>query len=137
MVRAIIFHRAFFGETKKLLNNSIFELGRAYIELHSNIRPPLKLNLFIFFQEILKTNLLGLLGVAGVGTLTKGYIRNVPLPRVPVIQSTSSEPRHQVRRIPDYYKGTYVVPMYNSPRSIVEREAFAFFPAWHAIAINN
>jgi hypothetical protein len=26
-----------------------------------------------------------------VGTLPKGYIRNVPLPRVPILQSTSSE----------------------------------------------
>jgi hypothetical protein len=73
-----------------------------------------------------------------VGTLPKWYIRNVPLPRVPILlQSTSSETRHQVHTIPDYYEGTYVVPMYNSPRSIVKRAAFAFSPAWHDIAINN
>jgi hypothetical protein len=29
-----------------------------------------------------------------VGALPKGYIRNVPLPRVPILQSTSSETRH-------------------------------------------
>jgi hypothetical protein len=58
-----------------------------------------------------------------VGTLPEGYIRNVPLPRVPILQSTSSETRHQVHTIPDYYEGTYVVPTYNSPRSIVERAA--------------
>jgi hypothetical protein len=72
-----------------------------------------------------------------VGTLPKGYIHNVHLPRVLILQSTSSDTRHQVHTIPDYYKGTYIVPTYNSPRSIVERAAFAFSPAWHAIAINN
>jgi hypothetical protein len=70
-------------------------------------------------------------------TSAVGYIRNAPLPRVPILQSTSSETRHQVNTIPDYYKGTYVVPTYNSPRRIVERAAFAFSPAWHTIAINN
>jgi hypothetical protein len=74
---------------------------------------------------------------AVVGTLPEGYILNVPLPRVPILQSTSSETRHQVHVLPDYYKGTYVVPTYNSPRSIIERAAFPFSPAWHAIAINN
>jgi hypothetical protein len=72
-----------------------------------------------------------------VGTLPKEYICNVPLPRVRILQSTNSETRHQVHTIPDYYKGTYVVATYNSPRSIVERTTFAFSPAWHAIAINN
>jgi hypothetical protein len=64
-------------------------------------------------------------------------MRNVLPPRVPILQSTSSETRHQVHTLPNYYKGTYVVPTYNSPRSIVERAAFALSPAWHAIAINN
>ena len=72
-----------------------------------------------------------------VGTLPKGYIRNVPLTRVLILQSISSETRHQVHMIPDYYKGTYIVPTYNSPHSIVERAAFAFSPAWHAVAIYN
>ncbi len=72
-----------------------------------------------------------------VGTLLEGYIRNVPLPRVLILQSTSSDTRRQVHTIPDYYEGTYIVPVYNSPRSIVERATFAFSPAWHAIAINN
>jgi hypothetical protein len=67
--------------------------------------------------------------VDAVGTLPKGYMRNVPIPRVPILQSTSSETRHQVHLIPDYYEGTYVVPTYNSPRSIFERAASAFSPA--------
>jgi hypothetical protein len=36
-----------------------------------------------------------------VGTLPKGYIRNVPLTRIPIQQSTSSETRHQIHTIPD------------------------------------
>jgi hypothetical protein len=72
-----------------------------------------------------------------VGTLPGGYIHNAPLPRVPLLQSTSSETRDQVHMIPDYYEGSYLVSIYNSPCSIVERAAFAFSPAWHAIAINN
>jgi hypothetical protein len=70
-----------------------------------------------------------------VGTLPQGYIRNVPLPRVPREQSAKS--RLQVTTIPDYYEAPYVVPMYISPRSIVESAAYAFSPAWHAIAINT
>jgi hypothetical protein len=35
-----------------------------------------------------------------VGTLPAGYVRNVPLPPVPLSQSTQS---HQVHTIPDYY----------------------------------
>ena len=63
-----------------------------------------------------------------VGTLPEGFVRNVPLPRVPNKQSTT---------VPGYYEDTYVVPTYISPRSIVESAAFAFSPAWHAIAINT
>ena len=37
-----------------------------------------------------------------VGTLPKGYIHIVPLPRVPILQSTSSKTRHQVHTVPDY-----------------------------------
>jgi len=69
-----------------------------------------------------------------VGTLPQGYIRNVPLPRVPRGQSAQSP---QVHTIPDYYEPTYVVPTYRDPRSLVESAAFAFSPAWHAIAINS
>ncbi len=43
----------------------------------------------------------------------------------------------QVHTIPDYYETPYVVPTYVSPRSIVESAAYAFSPAWHAIAINT
>ncbi len=71
-----------------------------------------------------------------VGTLPKGYIRNLPLPQVlPRVQSAKS--REQVHTIPDYYKTTYAVPMYISPRSRVESAAYASSLAWHAIAINN
>ncbi len=71
---------------------------------------------------------------ANVGTLPKGYIRNVPLPRVPLRQSATA---HQVHAVPDYYDDPYGVPTYGIPRSIVERAAYAFSPAWHAIAINT
>jgi hypothetical protein len=69
-----------------------------------------------------------------VGTLPKGYVRNVPLPRVPLCQSAMA---HQVHTVPDYYDDPYGVPTYGIPRSIVERAACAFSPAWHAIAINT
>jgi hypothetical protein len=68
-----------------------------------------------------------------VGTLPQGYIRNVPLPRVPLQQSPTS----QIHRIPDYYNLPYVVPTYATPCSIVENIACAFSPAWQAIAINT
>jgi hypothetical protein len=68
-------------------------------------------------------------------TLAEGYICNVPLPRVPPIQSAKSQV--QVHTIPDYYKAKYKVPAYNSPSSIVESAAYEFSPAWHAIAINT
>ena len=70
-----------------------------------------------------------------VGTLPQGYIRNVPLPRVPRGQSAKSH--IQVTTVPDYYETPYVVPTYDSPRSLVESAAYAFSPAWHAIAINT
>ena len=69
-----------------------------------------------------------------VGTLPKGYVRNVPLPRVPKTQRARS---HQDTTVPDYYKDPYLIPTYDSPRSIVESAAYAFSPAWHAIAINT
>ncbi len=65
-----------------------------------------------------------------VGTLPEGYVHHVPLPRVPVRQSAQS---HQ---IPDYYEDPQGVPPYITPRSLVESAAYAFSPAWHAIAIN-
>jgi hypothetical protein len=36
-----------------------------------------------------------------VGILPKGYVRNIPLPRVPQVQTNQS---HQATKIPDYYK---------------------------------
>jgi hypothetical protein len=66
-----------------------------------------------------------------VGTLPQGYIRNVPLPRVPIQQSPTS----QIHTIPDYYNLPYVVPTYATPRSIVENTACVFSLAWQAIAI--
>jgi hypothetical protein len=70
----------------------------------------------------------------GVGTLSQGYVCNVPLPRVPQRQNTT---RSQVYTIPDYYKVPYAVPTYTTPCSIVEIAAYAFPQAWHAIAINT
>jgi hypothetical protein len=70
-----------------------------------------------------------------VGTLPKEYICYVPLPPVPLVQSTESRP--QIHTIPDYYKPPYVVPMYSSLCSLVENAAYAFSPAWHAIAVNT
>jgi hypothetical protein len=72
--------------------------------------------------------------IAHVGTLPKGYRCNVPLLRVPLQQSPTSQVQHT---IPDYYELPYVAPMYTSPCSIVESAAYAFSPAWHAIAINT
>ncbi len=66
-----------------------------------------------------------------VGTLPEGYVRNVPIPRVPVQQSAQSQ------QIPDYYEDQYKVPTYVTPRSLVESAAYAFSPAWQAIAINT
>ncbi len=68
-----------------------------------------------------------------VGTLPQGHIRNVPLPRVPLQQSPTS----QIHTIPDYYDLPYIVPAYATPHSIVENTAYAFSPAWQAIAINT
>jgi hypothetical protein len=69
-----------------------------------------------------------------VGTLPKGYIRNVPLPRVPESQRAEC---HQVLKIPDYYEDSYVGPTYNTTCRLVESAAYVFSPAWHAIAINT
>ncbi len=70
-----------------------------------------------------------------VETLPEGYIRNVPLPWVPRVQSANSSV--QIHTIPDYYKTMYKVPTYISPCSRVESAAYAYSPAWHAIAFNN
>ena len=72
--------------------------------------------------------------MSGIGTLPKGYVHNVPLPRVPVSQSTMS---HQVHTIPDYYNVSDRVPTYDTPCSLAESVAYAFSPAWHTIAINT
>ena len=65
-----------------------------------------------------------------VGTLPQGYVHNVPLPKVPLQQSTMS---HQ---IPDYYKDQYRVPTYVTPCSLVESAAYVFSPSWQALATN-
>jgi hypothetical protein len=68
------------------------------------------------------------------GTRPKGYVQNVPLPRLPLRQSTRTQVRHTIS---DYYKLPYGIPTHTSPRSIVEGAAYAFSPAWHPIAINT
>ncbi len=61
--------------------------------------------------------------VTVVGTQDKGYVRNIPLPRVPLRQSPS------LGVLPsDYYEGQYGVPTYVTPRSLVESAAYAFSP---------
>jgi hypothetical protein len=72
---------------------------------------------------------------ASVGTLPQGYVPNVPLPRIPLRQSTTSS--NQIHTIPDYYQVPHGVPTYDIAHSIVENAAYAFSPAWHAIAINT
>ncbi len=69
-----------------------------------------------------------------VGTLPEGYVRNVPLPRVPVSQRAKS---HQVHKIPNYYEDSYVGPAYDTTRRLIESAAYALSPTWHAIAINT
>jgi len=49
-----------------------------------------------------------------VGNLPKGYIGNVPLPRVPRDQSTFQSRVPPVRHtLPCYYENTYAIPMYS------------------------
>jgi hypothetical protein len=73
------------------------------------------------------------MAAVAVGPLPKGYVHNVPLPRGPVSQITRIR---QVQKIPAYYDGPYGVPPYKTHHSIVESAAYAFSPAWQAIAIN-
>ena len=72
-----------------------------------------------------------------VGNLPKGYIRNVPLPRVPRDQSTFQSRMPPVHTIPGYYKDMYVIPTYNSTCRIGERVALANSSRWQPLAINN
>jgi len=39
--------------------------------------------------------------------------------------------------IPDYYEVPHGVPPYDTAHSIVDNAAYAYSPAWHAIAINT
>ena len=49
-----------------------------------------------------------------VGNLPKGYIQNVPLPRVPRDQSTFQSRVPTIRHtLPRYYEDTYAIPMYS------------------------
>ena len=71
-----------------------------------------------------------------VGNLPKGYIHNVPLPRVPRGQSTRQS---QVlpNMIPHYYEDAYAIPTYKDTCRIEERVATANSPQWKPIAINT
>ncbi len=73
---------------------------------------------------------------ASVGNLPKGYIFNVPLPRVPRGQSTRQS---QVlpNTIPHYYEDVYAIPTYKDTCRIEERVATANSPQWQLIAINT
>jgi hypothetical protein len=68
----------------------------------------------------------------GVGNLHKGYIRNVPLPRVPREQSTKQS-QVPPNRIPHYYENTYTNPTYKGTCRIGERIS----PPWQPNAINT
>jgi hypothetical protein len=106
------------------------------IEMYSSISVfPTYLSVCKYYVNVEMDSYIFVFSVLCVGTLPQGYIRNVPLPRVPRGQSAKSHT--QVHRIPNYYKTPYVVPTYVSPRSIVESAAYAFSPAWHTIAINT
>jgi hypothetical protein len=72
-----------------------------------------------------------------VGNLPEGYMRNVPLPRVPRDQSTFQSRVPPVHTIPVYYEETHVIPKYNSTCRIGERVATANSPQWQPIAINT
>ena len=65
----------------------------------------------------------GIPGTPCVGNLPKGYIQNVPLPRVPRDQSTFQSRVPPVHTIPRYYKKAHVIPTYNSTCRIGERVA--------------
>ncbi len=71
-----------------------------------------------------------------VGNLPKGYIRNVPLPRVPQGQSTRQS---QVlpNKIPHYYEDAYASSTYKDTCRIEERVATANSPQWQPITINT
>jgi hypothetical protein len=72
-----------------------------------------------------------------VGNLPEGYIRNVPLPRVPRDQSTFQSRVPPVHTIPRYYEDMYAIPTYDSTCRIGERVATANSPQWQPIAINT
>jgi hypothetical protein len=71
-----------------------------------------------------------------VGNPPKGYIRNVPLPRVPQEQSTRQS---QVLpdTIPHYSEDMYMIPTYKGTCRTGERIAKANSPPWQPIAINT
>jgi hypothetical protein len=71
-----------------------------------------------------------------VGNLPKGYICNVPLPRVPQEWSTRQS-RVLPDRIPHYSEDTYMIPTYKGTCRIGERIAKANSPPWQPIAINT
>jgi hypothetical protein len=72
-----------------------------------------------------------------VGNLPEGYIRNVPLPRVPRDQSTFQSRVPTVHALPVYYEETHVIPTYISTCRIGERVTPANSPRWQHIAINT
>jgi hypothetical protein len=71
-----------------------------------------------------------------VGNLPKGYIRNIPLPRVPRGESTRQS-RVLHNTIPHYYEDTYTIPMYKGTCRIEERVTPANSPPRRPIAINT
>ncbi len=72
-----------------------------------------------------------------VGNLPEGYIRNVPLPRVPQDQSNFQSRVPHAHTIPHYYEDTYGIPTYIDTCRIGERVATANSPRWQSLAINT
>jgi hypothetical protein len=71
------------------------------------------------------------------GNLPEGYIRNVPLLRVPGDQSTVQSRVPPVHTIPGYCEDMHVIPTYNSTCIPGERVVTANSPRWQPLAINT
>ncbi len=94
----------------------------------------------ISMQLLLKTSIIKsiiMITMTCVGNLPEGYIRSVPLPRVPRDQSTFQSRVPPVHTIPGYYEDMYVIPTYNSTGRIGEREGLANSSRWQPLAINT
>ena len=116
----------------KLIERKQRRLGRVM-----QMREYFSIFLFTHQTPILRCYPASLARSDSVGNLPEGYIRNVPLPRVPRDQSTFQSRVPPVHTIPVYYEEKHVLPTYNSTCRIGERVATANSPQWQPIAINT